>query len=165
MAQAHEVGVLGCSWSLGPGMGHKGRGFESSDSGFCGPSGFDFCGISPSPSASKASPSSFHALAGRPTFLASSSCTNSHNASEMARSFASSSSALVLKPPPFLASWSAISSPCFVLDAQPCVMVSLRAAASAMTWRISTPRRTGAPPSLRPEPAESVLRRSAEARA
>lgn len=106
----------------------------------------------------------FHAPAGNPAFLASSSCTSSHNASAMARSLASSSSALV-RNPLFFASSTAISSPCLVLDAQPCVMVSLRAAASAMTCRISVPRMTGAPPSLRPEPPERILRRSADTRA
>ena len=93
----------------------------------------------------------------------SSCCINSIYACVIARSLASSSSALVLKP--FLDASSARSLVLSRPEAQPLVTSIRRCVASAMTRRKSVPRNTGAPPSLRPDPAERTLLCSAAARA
>lgn len=97
------------------------------------------------------------------SFCISSSSISSASACEIARSLASSSSAFVRKP--FLEasdeSWPAS----LVPDAHPLVMVFRRVAASAITFRISTPRRVGFPPSLWPDPLLRDRRFSAAIRA
>ena len=81
----------------------------------------------------------------------------------MASTFSSSFSALVLKPFWFVSS--TIPRPRSVPLAHPCVTVIRRCAASAITFRMFSPRRTPAPPSFCPEPAVRALRFSAAARA
>jgi len=81
----------------------------------------------------------------------------------IASSLASSSSALVLNP--FRPTSSAIPLLSCLPLPQPLVTVALRVAASAMTFLMSAPLRTGAPPNFWPDPAVRVRLCSAEARA
>lgn len=111
-------------------------------------------------------PAGFSLLAGTypsPYFSFSSSWIKSIYASMIASSCASSASAFVRVP--FLAVSSTIPRPRSVPLAHPFAAFARRVAASAITRRISSPRRTGAPPSFWPEPAVSVRRFSAAMRA
>lgn len=98
-----------------------------------------------------------------PHFSFSSSCRSSMYASMMARSFASSSSAWVRNPLHVASSARALVS--LAPEPHPLVIFVRLWAASAMTLRMSAPRRTGMPPSRCPEPVLSTRRCSAAARA
>lgn len=86
-------------------------------------------------------------------------------ASMMASSFSSSSAALVRVPFLFVSRIISFSRSALVPLAQPFVTVARRVAASAITFLISWPRLTGAPPSFWPDPLVRVFLFSAAARA